>query len=264
MKAYRYTLEMIKWIQEYTPGHTRQQITDAFNERFNEKISRKQIDAAVKNYTNGSGLRKNNPNYRRLPWNQDEINWMKENVPGKTRKKIVDGFREEFGDTRSDTAIIAAIKRYTSGSGIDSKFKKGQPAFNKGQKMSAEQYKKCKRTMFKPGNVPHNYHPVGTVLFSKGLGYWLIKTEDPGKWELYHRYLWEKENGPIPEGYCVTFLDGNVDNLDISNMALARKGQLTIINQNFKKMSAEGKAVALNMAKLQMLISERSKLKCKR
>ena len=35
-----------------------------------------------------------------------------------------------------------------------------------------------------------------------------------------HRYIWIVERGPIPKGYCVHHIDGNVDNNTISNFAL--------------------------------------------
>ena len=37
---------------------------------------------------------------------------------------------------------------------------------------------------------------------------------------LLHRYVWEKYNGPIPEGYQVHHLDKNRLNFDISNLCI--------------------------------------------
>lgn len=33
-----------------------------------------------------------------------------------------------------------------------------------------------------------------------------------------HQLIWEKYNGPIPEGMVITFLDGNKQNFDINNL----------------------------------------------
>lgn len=54
--------------------------------------------------------------------------------------------------------------------------KNGNIPFNKGKKgyMSAEQYEKCKQTMFKKGNIPANHRPIGSERVGKD-GYILIK-----------------------------------------------------------------------------------------
>lgn len=68
---------------------------------------------------------------------------------------------------------------------------------------------------------------VGTA--RKINGYWMTKVSDiTGKsgshdayrqnWKFTHRLIWETINGPIPEGHSVMFLDGDHDNMDISNL----------------------------------------------
>jgi hypothetical protein len=55
-------------------------------------------------------------------------------------------------------------------------------------------------------------------------GYWRINVTDSAGhsvWPYEHRYLWEKKNGPIPNGASVRFRDKDRDNLDIDNLYLA-------------------------------------------
>ena len=70
-------------------------------------------------------------------------------------------------------------------------------------------------------------HPVGET--KKMNGYWMTKVSNKvGKsgshdayrknWVFTHRLIWEQHNGPILEGYSVMFLDGNHDNLKLSNL----------------------------------------------
>lgn len=80
-------------------------------------------------------------------------------------------------------------RKITTGTG--GFFQKGHVPQNKGKKMSPEQYKKCSGTMFKKGNVPKNYKPVGSKRILKE-GYVEIKIADPNQWELEHRLVWEK------------------------------------------------------------------------
>ena len=71
------------------------------------------------------------------------------------------------------------------------------------------------------------YAPVGTIT-SDSHGYLHIKTKDEfGKrssnWELYHRWVWEKENGKVPDDCWLIFLDNDRTNCDVSNLALIPK-----------------------------------------
>lgn len=44
-----------------------------------------------------------------------------------------------------------------------------------------------------------------------------------GDRKLMHRYVWEKHNGPIPEGYEVHHIDHDRSNNDISNLEIYTK-----------------------------------------
>ena len=47
-----------------------------------------------------------------------------------------------------------------------------------------------------------------------------VRVWSDGKWKLKQRYLWEKHRGPIPPRHRICFLDGNPQNLRLSNMIL--------------------------------------------
>lgn len=49
-----------------------------------------------------------------------------------------------------------------------------------------------------------------------------------------HRYIWEQANGPIPEGYLVDHIDGDIHNNALSNLRLAT---LTENNRNARLSS---------------------------
>lgn len=100
-------------------------------------------------------------------------------------------------------------------------FKKGDVPYNYGQKMSAELYEKCKRTMFKKGNKPGNIKKVGAERIDYE-GYTYVKLSD-ANWVLKHRYIWEQVNGPIPAESIVIFKDKNITNFDINNLMMISK-----------------------------------------
>lgn len=90
--------------------------------------------------------------------------------------------------------------------GIAYRFKKGDVPANKGKKMPAEQYEKCKGTMFKPGVLPKNAKHFGKPFLyeqktKNGIfKFWLIHVNRRRK--SYMTYLLEQQGidltGKIP------------------------------------------------------------------
>lgn len=103
-------------------------------------------------------------------------------------------------------------------------FKKGHKTWNKGRPMSPEVYAKAKATMFKCGQQPLNYRPVGSERISVD-GYVEIKVADPGIWKLKHRVLWEDANGPIPKGMMIKFKNGNKLDIRLDNLIMITQAE---------------------------------------
>ncbi len=106
------------------------------------------------------------------------------------------------------------------------RFQKGATSANKGKKMPPELYAKCAATMFKKGRPSLNKRPVGSERVNVD-GYIEMKIQEPNKWALKHRLVWEHFHGPIPEGHNVQFKDGNKENCSLDNLYLiSRADQL--------------------------------------
>ena len=112
-------------------------------------------------------------------------------------------------------------------------FKKGNVPFNKGQKMSEHVYEIAKKTMFKPGQLPHNTKPVGHERVCAKDGYVYIKVANKRAMMLKHRYVWEQHYGPIEKGMIVKFKDGNKTNCDIDNLYLSTRKDHMSANQKY-------------------------------
>ena len=155
---------------------------------------------------------------------------------------------EEFGTRFSETQITKF--RYSRGyrSGLDTRIKPGQhlsPAtqFKKGdipyvmsrkwdEFMSSESQEKSRQNLFPKGHKPHNWAPVGTERV-KSDGYLWRKIAEPNKWKQVHIILWEEKNGLIPEGMCLTFLDGNRMNTALENLLLISRKENRIMNADW-------------------------------
>lgn len=107
---------------------------------------------------------------------------------------------------------------------VANRFMKGLEPHNKGKRidefMSAEGIERSSSTRFKKGHLPHNTKPIGYERIDSKDGYVYVKVSMSGKMVAKHRYVWEQANGKVPDGYVVSFRDGNRRNCDLSNLYL--------------------------------------------
>ena len=190
-------------------------------------------------------------------WTDEVIQFMIENYKGKDNIELSELLNKKFNlNTTADRVsnVKANLKRRK---GIDLRtginrgcIKKGNVPYNKGKKMSKEQYNKCKNTMFKKGNVPANHRPIGSERITVD-GFVEIKVAEPNRWKAKARVIYEKKFGKIPKDYVIIYLDGNKQNLQSNNLkAISRKENL-IMNQNkLRYNNRETTETALTLAKL--------------
>ena len=183
-------------------------------------------------------------------YTKEEREFMRSFVPGHSYNEIRNAFIEKFGWQITISQIKGYIGNHHLNTGRTGKFQKGHAAHNKGVPMKKEVYEKAKVTMFKKGNIPPNYRPVGSERITKD-GYIEVKVADKSRWNLKHRVVWEQHNGPVPRGHTIIFLDGDKKNCDITNLKLIRRRELLIMNRyNIHGENAETMEMAVNLAKL--------------
>ena len=151
-----------------------------------------------------------------------------------------------------ESVLKSATKNRKIHSGRTGQFKKGHVPFSKGQKMSPERYEKCKQNMFKKGNVPANYRPVGSERINVD-GYIEIKTADPNIWELKHRVVYAQHFGELKKGDAIIMLNGDKTDLRPENLMKVTKSELARINQN--KLHSEDTEISRSKALIGKLIA---------
>ena len=173
-----------------------------------------------------------------------------DNYKGIYAKELAERFNERFGTNVTADAMKSYKTRYGLKSGLTGCFPKGHVPANKGKKMSPEVYEKCKKTMFKTGQAPVNYRPVGSERINVD-GYIEVKVKDPRTWKLKHRIVWEEANGPVSKGSAIIMLDGDKTNCELSNLKLVKRSELLIINRHHLfQDDAQLNDTAANLAKM--------------
>lgn len=154
-------------------------------------------------------------------------------IPGHHEAEIISAFDEKFGIRMKRSQVKNFKINYGIKSGTQGgTFFKGQPAHNKGKKMPAEIYEKCKPTMFKKGSVPHNHKPVGSERMTTD-GYIEVKLAEPNKWKAKQRHVWEERTGEkLTRNDVIIFLDGDKTNFSEDNLYKLTRAELVRYNQD--------------------------------
>lgn len=220
--------EIVDWLHKNVPGRTTKQVTilinqQGFDKKYGMIFSETMIKGAKNRYGIKSGTSVGYPKgySQRYPFGMED--YIKSIAKGRRTNEIAKMVSEHFGIEFSQKECRVYNTNHNITSGVDCRFKKGNEPANKGKRMTKEQYEKCKATMFKKGNIPVNHIYIGEYTHTTD-GYLIRKVKENGpqceRFEYVHRAIWEKNNGPIPKGKMVSFLDGNKDNCNIENLIL--------------------------------------------
>jgi len=230
-RRYKYTDEEIDFVRKIAPGRYNNEIAELFNKKFGTNVTESKIKSLKSNHKIRSNvlLKRRTKPKRLLTEEQDKF--LRENAKGRTTYEITDLINKEFGLDLKRSQIKTYMDNHEIKTGVNAQFRKGHEPSNKGKKYPGQ----INRTSFKRGQKAHNYKPVGTERIDRD-GYLIIKVRDDGpwhkRWRLKHNVVWEEANGPIPEGYCLLFLDGDKTNITIENLELISRKQLARLNQN--------------------------------
>ena len=174
------------------------------------------------------------------PWTEEEQQVVKDMFPdhfaselaqilGRSESSIYQQAKCLGVKSSKDKIVRAAKMTSMNPNSIATRFKKGHVSHNKGKKMDAETYAIVRDTMFKKGNIPANHRPVGSERLNVD-GYVEVKIAEPNKWRGKHRVIWEREHGEVPEGYSVSFKNGNRQDFSMYNLILVSRSDL--MNRN--------------------------------
>lgn len=230
----RYPPEFHKFMADYIPGHTAREISAEVSRRFGFDYPASAVKSYKQNHHIPSGTRCGVAAGAATALFPDSImHFLIENQSGRLTSDIVRDLNERFNTNYTDSQVRAFYTNRKLCSGVNTRFKPGTVPPNKGKQVDWSLYPAAVAARFSAGHKPWNYMPVGSLV-RKSDGYWWRKIKDGKRgWRQEHILIWEAANGPIKKGDRIIFLDSNVDNLELSNLAridnamlleLSRKG----------------------------------------
>ena len=164
---------------------------------------------------------------------------------------------------KKDAATVAEIAHENSlrpdHGGKRTRFQKGAVPVNKGLKGVC--HPGSVPTQFRKGQKPHTWKPIGTERLSDG--YLQRKVTDTGypprNWAFVHVLVWQEHHGKqVPKGHAITFVDGNKQNLDPSNLKCVSRAELMSRNTIHRYPQPLKHAIRL-VKKLERAINEKQK-----
>lgn len=251
---FKYTAKHIDFLRQ---GYQRMgitELTEAFNREFGTSKGKVAIKSTLSNHSITCGRPTGKPKGTLRLWTQEQADFIAEAYTRMTLDQVLVALNERFGTSFTFTQLRAFTRNHGVLSGRTGRFHKGQP------RTPGSGAKGPNRTSFKKGCMSgaaqHNYVEIGSLRFSKD-GYLERKVTDDQslvparRWVGVHRLNWEAAHGPIPEGHCVCFIDGNPLNAELSNLVLLSRRELVWLNKTrLGAVPAELKPAAIATAKV--------------
>lgn len=232
----RLTPEEIAWLAEAFRQHRPAELAEAFAARWGRRYAPTTLKRAAGLLGIRSGRPKGTPKGLLTVWTPEQIAFLRAWRPYETLADLTRRLNRHFGTSFSTSAVGGTCMRYRIAAGDDGRFLPGEKPWNTGLK-GYHSGGGSPLHQFKPGNMPPTWVPIGTRIKNSN-GYWKKKVADsPGPglsrrgWRECHRLVWEAAHGPQPRGTAIVFIDGDLENLNVDNLACVTCAELARLNQ---------------------------------
>lgn len=207
--------EEISWIKSQPVNVTRTRLLKMFNDKFNRNVSEPTFFKFL--YDNSIRMDK------RHHYTQEQNEFLKRNIGKYTYGELTKLFNKKFGCNVSKCSLTGQCINYL--------------------KIHRECNTKNHLDIYTERNMGNGRVRV-KVTMKEGLP----KNE---RWVPKHRIIYEKENGEIPEGYVVIFLDRNPENLSPDNLyAISKSTHAIMASHNWFTENAENTLTAIKWCEL--------------
>lgn len=254
---FKYTPEMLEFLERGYQHMSCPLLTQVFNKRFNQDKTAQQIKCLLHRKGVTSGRKQGvHVGYSSL-FTIEQIRFIKRAYPKMIARSVCREMNRWFGTNFKPGQVVTFVHNHGIDSGRTGQFKKGRVPANKGKKMPPGWAPgRMAETQFKKGSMPVSTAPIDTEVLDRD-GYRKIKISEGGKpgesrfnWKYLHRKVWEDHHGPVPDGHAVAFKDGDKQNCDIHNLILVSRAELAYLNKTgLNEAPSELRETALLVAK---------------
>ncbi len=266
MPANKYSSTEIEYLRRAWPVLTSREVLEEMRVRFGRVLKYSQLKSTLANHKITRGQRrKRQPGTPRISvlFTDQQLQTIAILYQRYSCQITTFMFNEIYNTDFTVTQINGATKRHKILAGRTGRFEKGQTSWNKGVKGVL----KANSGSFKPGHVPGNTKPIGHERICSKDGYILVKTDmlNPhtgarGFYRAKHVVVWEEQNGPVPEGHLIRFIDGDVTNTSIENLECVTRNMHVRLNQlKHRDVPEELKSAARTLAAISIKRGERKK-----
>ncbi len=214
----RYPKEVHQFIADNVQGITTRELVALVNERFDLGFTESSMKAYKTNHKLKSGTKRGSPSGTSKLFPEHIRNYIQDHYVGCGHGDMAIRLNARFGTSYTKEQIKAYYGRAKLNSGLTGRFERGHIPQNKGKKGVCAPG--CEKGWFSRGHEPINKTPVGTI-HKRSDGYlWEKYGPGPLDWKPHHQLVWERANGPQPDGCVVILKDGNRDNCELENLML--------------------------------------------
>lgn len=231
---FMYSQEHLSYLRDHYPVMGLSALTARFNRKFGLNKSEQEIRATTKNHKIKCGRKQGTFREKPKLFSDEIISFARNVYDDISRSELTQKINDKFKTAYTVNQVVAMCKRERLSSGRTGHFSVGHKTWNSGTKGVV----KPNSGTIQKGAIPPNLRDFGSERICKKDGYILVKidvknphTGFKGRFVHKHRYIWEINNGPIPEGMVVSFKDGNKLNCFIGNLELLNRETLAVMNK---------------------------------
>lgn len=163
----------------------------------------------------------------RLIWQEQEIEFIRQNARGLSRQQIADALSERFGVERTAKQVNFCMYKHGIRSGTVGKL----------------------HELPTGSESAHKKGPGGGAFVK-------VKTDDG--WVLKHHVIWEEEHGAtVPNGCRIMFADRDRTNFDPANLVAVPRRMVAVVNR-LPYHDAESLKACMALAELKMGVNKRN------
>lgn len=259
----KYPPEVIEFIKQHVQGTTTKDLVFLVNTEFGTDFTESKMKSLKTNCKLKSGTPCGLPKgHASSLFQQPAIDYIRANYKGVGNKEMAERLNTKFGTEYTTKQLNSFYKNHGLHCGLTGRFEKGHTPPNKGKKGFCSPG--SEKGWFSKGHTPLNKMPIGSEVM-KGDGYIWVKTGEGSRdWRQKHILIWEQQNGKIPGGYILTFLDGDRTNITLDNLALITLAEsLAMTRLNLRSSNPEYTKTGIIIAKVKRAGYERKKEKKK-